>query len=81
MPKLSVNGLELHYEDSGSGPPVVFSHGLLWSGRMYAADAATGGLLATLRVGAPVYGGIALAAGTVLAPAWDGRLHAFATGP
>src|SRR5213078_2875597 len=41
MPKLSVNGVELHYEDSGSGPPVVFSHGLLWSGRMYAAQVAT----------------------------------------
>ncbi|WP_163991100.1 alpha/beta fold hydrolase [Pyxidicoccus caerfyrddinensis] len=36
MPMLSVNGTELHYEDTGgSGPPIVFSHGLLWSSRLY----------------------------------------------
>src|SRR5438067_811258 len=36
MPRMQVDGAELHYEDSGGGgPPVVFSHGLLWSGTMY----------------------------------------------
>ncbi|WP_164012114.1 alpha/beta fold hydrolase [Pyxidicoccus trucidator] len=36
MPMLSVNGTELHYEDTGgAGQPVVFSHGLLWSTRLY----------------------------------------------
>jgi 3-oxoadipate enol-lactonase len=41
MPKATINGVELHYEDSGGdGPAVVFSHGLLWSGRMFAAQAA-----------------------------------------
>jgi 3-oxoadipate enol-lactonase len=36
MPMLSVNGTELHYEDTGgSGPPIIFSHGLLWSTRLY----------------------------------------------
>jgi pimeloyl-ACP methyl ester carboxylesterase len=33
---MQVNGVELHVEDSGgSGPPIVFSHGLLWSTRMW----------------------------------------------
>lgn len=36
MPMLSVNGTELYYEDTGGpGQPVVFSHGLLWSTRLY----------------------------------------------
>src|SRR5437899_1734771 len=36
MPRMQVDGAELHYEDTGGGgPPVVFSHGLLWSGKMY----------------------------------------------
>ncbi|HEX8824892.1 MAG TPA: alpha/beta hydrolase [Archangium sp.] len=36
MPFLDVNGTRLHYEDTGgSGAPIVFSHGLLWSGRMF----------------------------------------------
>jgi pimeloyl-ACP methyl ester carboxylesterase len=36
MPMLSVNGTELYYEDTGgSGPPIVFSHGLLWNTRLY----------------------------------------------
>lgn len=36
MPFLDVNGTRLHYEDTGgSGEPIVFSHGLLWSGRMF----------------------------------------------
>ena len=36
MPKLTVNGTELHYEEAGRGAEtIVFSHGLLWSGRMF----------------------------------------------
>jgi len=36
VPRMQVNGAELHYEDTGGGgPAVVFSHGLLWSGKMY----------------------------------------------
>lgn len=36
MPFLDVNGARLYYEDTGgSGEPIVFSHGLLWSGRMF----------------------------------------------
>jgi len=36
MPRLQVEGAELHYEDTGGGgTPVVFAHGLLWSGTMY----------------------------------------------
>lgn len=36
MPMLSVNGTELYYEDTGgTGEAVVFSHGLLWSTRLY----------------------------------------------
>lgn len=39
MPLASVNGTRLYYEDSGgSGAPVVFSHGLLWSCRMFDAE-------------------------------------------
>lgn len=39
MPLLRVNGTELYYEDSGGpGPAAVFSHGLLWSGRMFEAQ-------------------------------------------
>ena len=38
MPKTRVNGVELHYEERGSGVPVVFAHGLLWSGRMFEAQ-------------------------------------------
>ena len=40
MPTLSVDGIEIFYEDVGRGTPIVFSHGLLWSGRMYAAQVA-----------------------------------------
>ena len=40
MPTLGVDGVELHYEERGSGPAVVFSHGLLWSGAMFDAQAA-----------------------------------------
>ncbi|NWF68874.1 MAG: alpha/beta fold hydrolase [Chloroflexi bacterium] len=36
MPKVRVNGAELHYEEFGSGAEtIVFSHGLLMSGRMF----------------------------------------------
>jgi 3-oxoadipate enol-lactonase len=36
MPFLDVNGTRLYYEDTGgSAEPIVFSHGLLWSGRMF----------------------------------------------
>ncbi len=38
MPRVTVDGIELHYEERGSGPAIVFSHGLLWSGRMFAAQ-------------------------------------------
>lgn len=39
MPLLRVNGTELYFEDTGGpGPAVVFSHGLLWSGRMFEAQ-------------------------------------------
>jgi len=41
MPEIAVNGARLYYEESGSGPQViVFAHGLLWSGRMFDAQAA-----------------------------------------
>jgi 3-oxoadipate enol-lactonase len=41
MATMAVNGTELYFEDSGgSGPAVVFSHGLLWSTRMYDAQVA-----------------------------------------
>ncbi len=36
MPKIQVNGAEIYYEEYGVGPEtIVFSHGLLWSGRMF----------------------------------------------
>ena len=36
MPYASINGTRLYYEDTGgTGAPVVFSHGLLWSCRMF----------------------------------------------
>lgn len=43
MPTIRVNGVELYYEDTspGSGAEtIVFSHGLLWSGRMFDAQIA-----------------------------------------
>jgi 3-oxoadipate enol-lactonase len=40
MPRLAVDGTELHYEAHGAGEPVVFAHGLLWSGRMFDAQVA-----------------------------------------
>jgi len=44
MPEIEVNGARLYYEDSampadGAGT-IVFAHGLLWSGEMYAAQVA-----------------------------------------
>src|SRR5947207_3187871 len=57
--------------------PVVTSGGT--SGKVYVADAKTGALLKTLGpLRGGVFGGIALAGGTILVPAWDGRVHAFA---
>jgi pimeloyl-ACP methyl ester carboxylesterase len=39
MPHLTTNGVSFHYEDTGGpGPAVVFSHGLLMSGRMFSAQ-------------------------------------------
>lgn len=39
MPIAAVNGTRLYYEDShGTGVPVLFSHGLLWSCRMFDAQ-------------------------------------------
>lgn len=36
MLKITVNGAELHYSDTGSGAEtILFAHGLLWSGRMF----------------------------------------------
>lgn len=35
MPAFSHDGLQLHYEDGGEGPPLVLLHGLLWSSRMF----------------------------------------------
>lgn len=41
MPKLMVNGANLYYEVTGEGTEtIVFAHGLLWSGRMFAAQVA-----------------------------------------
>lgn len=38
MPTVEVNGTSLYYEARGAGAPIVFSHGLLWSGRMFDAQ-------------------------------------------
>jgi pimeloyl-ACP methyl ester carboxylesterase len=35
---VTVNGVDLHYELRGDGPPIVFAHGLLWDRRMWAAQ-------------------------------------------
>jgi 3-oxoadipate enol-lactonase len=35
-----IRGNRLHVEDVGTGPPVLFSHGLLWSARMFAPQVA-----------------------------------------
>jgi pimeloyl-ACP methyl ester carboxylesterase len=39
MPRIPINDTQLYFEDSGgSGPPVIFSHGLLYSCRMWDAQ-------------------------------------------
>lgn len=41
MPMLRVNGTELYYEDTGgSGPAILFSHGLLWDTSLFAPQIA-----------------------------------------
>ncbi len=36
MPHIQINGANLYYEEYGAGhETIVFSHGLLWSGRMF----------------------------------------------
>jgi 3-oxoadipate enol-lactonase len=41
MPRIALNGANLYYEDSGSNhEAIIFAHGLLWSGRMFAAQVA-----------------------------------------
>jgi 3-oxoadipate enol-lactonase len=40
MPYATVQGRRLYFEEHGRGPEtIVFAHGLLWSGRMFAAQA------------------------------------------
>ncbi len=40
MPHININGFDLYYEDTGGTgkETIVFSHGLLWSGKMFAAQ-------------------------------------------
>jgi 3-oxoadipate enol-lactonase len=38
MSFVTVNGAGLYYTERGSGPTVVFSHGLFWSSQMFAAQ-------------------------------------------
>lgn len=39
MPSLTINGTTLHYESTGTGDaPILFLHGLLYSGEMYRAQ-------------------------------------------
>jgi 3-oxoadipate enol-lactonase len=41
MPYLTINGVSFYYEDTGGpGPAIVFSHGLMMSSRMFAAQMA-----------------------------------------
>jgi 3-oxoadipate enol-lactonase len=41
MPHIKVNGCNLYYEDTGAGKEtIVLAHGLLWSGKMFAAQVA-----------------------------------------
>ncbi len=41
MPFLACNGAQIYYESTGDGPEtIVFAHGLLWSGEMFAAQVA-----------------------------------------
>jgi len=39
MPKIKINNAEIYYEEHGAGAEtIVFAHGLLWSGEMFAAQ-------------------------------------------
>jgi 3-oxoadipate enol-lactonase len=41
MPHINLNGANIYYEESGAGDEtIVFAHGLLWSGEMFAAQVA-----------------------------------------
>jgi pimeloyl-ACP methyl ester carboxylesterase len=41
LPFLACNGAQIYYESTGDGPEtIVFAHGLLWSGEMFAAQVA-----------------------------------------
>lgn len=41
MPTIQANGVELHYEDTGSGAEtIVFAHGLFWDGHLFDAQVA-----------------------------------------
>lgn len=41
MPTINVNNAEIYYEEHGAGAEtIVFAHGLLWSGEMFAAQVA-----------------------------------------
>ena len=41
MATVQVNGTTLYYEDTGGdGPPIVFSHGLLWNTNLFASQIA-----------------------------------------
>ena len=41
MPRITVNGVDLFYEDTGGpGEPIVFSHGLLWNTALFAPQVA-----------------------------------------
>ncbi|MEM8530494.1 MAG: alpha/beta fold hydrolase [Chloroflexota bacterium] len=41
MPALTINGTEIYYEEHGTGPEtIIFAHGLLWSGDMFAPQIA-----------------------------------------
>ena len=40
MPSLDRNGVTIHYEDCGTGPPVLLSHGFAATRRMWDAQVA-----------------------------------------
>lgn len=41
MTMIRVNGTSVYYEDTdGGGPPIVFSHGLLWNTALFAPQIA-----------------------------------------
>jgi pimeloyl-ACP methyl ester carboxylesterase len=44
MPTFTADGVRLHYEDTGSGSPVVLLHGVWMSSRFFGAQTATGAL-------------------------------------